>query len=123
MREPRIVCYNVPINMRLSAESLGKLVSEHGHQLNSGDVFIFFNGKRDRCKVVWHDTNGYCSIEKRLESGSFASKENIKISDDALQSLLSGGFLGSGKLMSALHAAARGKIIHICAARSAEHLR
>jgi transposase len=123
MHTPRIVCYNLPINMRLSAESLATVVAEHGHQLISGDVFLFFNSKRDQCKVVWHDSKGYCSIDKRLSTGTFAPKEDIEISDSALRSLLSGGFFGSDKLMAALRDAARGQIIHISAARSGSHHR
>jgi hypothetical protein len=124
VQTPRIVCYDIPINMRLFAESLTKLVAEHGHQLNSGDVFLFFNRKRDQCKVVWHDGEGYCSIDKRLATGTFAPKPDIiEVSDSALQSLLSDGFFGSNELMAALRAAARGQIIHIREARSADHFR
>ncbi len=97
MKGPRLVCYNMPVSMRLSHESIAKLVREHGHELDCGDVFLFFNRKRDECKVVWHDGSGFCEIHKRLESGTFAGKPQI--SDSALQNLLSGGFFGSGELM------------------------
>ena len=122
MKEPRIVCYNMPISMRLSEHSLASVVSAHGHELDGGDVFVFFNSKRNQCKIVWHDGTSFNSIDKRLEDGTFAPKAEIQITDSALQNLLSSGFLGSDELMAALHRATRGKIIHISAARSAKHL-
>jgi transposase len=38
----------------------------------SGALFLFFNRRADRLKLLWWDRNGYCILYKRLEKGSFA---------------------------------------------------
>jgi hypothetical protein len=115
MSDPRVICYRTPINMRLSENSLAELVHQSGHKLNGGDVFIFFNSKRDRCKVVWHDGRSYNCIEKMLHAGTFA--DSPEVTDRALKNLLSGGLFGSREVMNAISKG--GKIIHISAAPSA----
>jgi transposase len=38
---------------------------------NSGALFIFLNGRRNRLKALWWDRNGYVILYKRLTKGSF----------------------------------------------------
>jgi transposase len=37
----------------------------------SGHIFVFFNKRRDRIKLLYWDHNGFCLFYKRLERGTF----------------------------------------------------
>lgn len=119
MKQSRMYCCTAPVNLRMSHAGLAKLLSSHGYSLDSGDVFIFFNSKRDQCKVVWHDGRSYNEIHQRLRSGKFAGE--LEITDSALQNLLTDGFFGSRELVAALSNAVRGKIICLGEAGSKRH--
>lgn len=102
MAKPQVIFYSAPINTRLSPEKLAVLVRESGNKLAFGDIYIFFNRQRDRCKVVWHDGDAYCSVEKLLERGTFAPNDKIKISATAIENFLYGGMAGHVELLHAL---------------------
>ena len=58
--------------MRKGFSGLGGLVRRHiGHDLMSGDVFIFVNKRRDRIKLLMWDATGFALYYKQLESGTF----------------------------------------------------
>lgn len=99
---PQAIFYREPINVRLSAQKLAEYVRWSGNRLDSGDVFIFFNRKRDHCKIVWHDGEAYCNLEKRLEKGTFVPSEEIRISQTAVENCVYGGFGGHTELLHAL---------------------
>jgi len=40
----------------------------------SGHLFVYFNKRGDKCKILFWDRTGFCIWYKRLEEGSF---ENI----------------------------------------------
>ena len=44
---------------------------ELGQQVESGDLFIFFNRRGDRVKVLWFAGDGLVIWYKRLELGTF----------------------------------------------------
>jgi transposase len=61
-----------PTDMRKSFDSLSICVSQILHQNpTSGHIFVFFNKRRDRMKLLYWDHNGYCLFYKRLERGTF----------------------------------------------------
>jgi transposase len=58
--------------MRKSFEGLvGVVERELGQQVESGDLFLFFNRRGDRVKVLWFAGDGLVIWYKRLEGGTF----------------------------------------------------
>jgi hypothetical protein len=108
-----------PVNLRLGFERLEAFVEECGKQLDSGDVYMFLNSKRDRCKFVWHDGCSYNMFDHRLNHGVFVNNPDaFTIARDTLSSLLEGNLLAPFQLMQELKVAVRtGNVIPIKAAR------
>ncbi len=102
MNGPAAHFYREPINIRLSPEKLADFVRWPGSNLNSGDIFIFFNRKRDHCKVIWHDGEGFCSVEKRLEKGTFAPNTKIELPQSTIENCVYEGISGQRELLHAL---------------------
>lgn len=113
MNRPIAHFYKDPINIRLSPEKLAELVRWSGTKLNSGDVFIFFNRKRTHCKIIWHDGESFCSLEKRLERGTFAPNNEVKLTQGAVENCVYGGIDGQKELLHAL----MGNVIYLDDAR------
>lgn len=113
MLNPRLILYPVAINLRASETKLGTVVKQLGLTLNSGDIFVFFNSKRDRCKVAWHDGRSFNTIEKLLQTGTFAPNEKIQIKFSVIEHFLDGGIQGQKELLHALH----GNVVFIADAR------
>ena len=68
----RIFVSRQPTDMRKSFDGLSGLCREFLDQdPTSGQVFVFFNRRRDPVKALWWDTTGYAIWYKRLESGCF----------------------------------------------------
>jgi transposase len=62
-----------PTDMRKSFDTLSMCVSQILHQNPlSGHIFVFFNKRRDRMKLLYWDHNGFCLFYKRLERGTFS---------------------------------------------------
>ena len=67
-----------------------------------GAVFVFFNKRRDRIKLIVWDDNGFWLLYKRLESGTYERLRNsdskrLTLSRAELSMLLDGIALGKGK--------------------------
>ncbi|MDQ3003095.1 MAG: IS66 family insertion sequence element accessory protein TnpB [Fibrobacterota bacterium] len=61
-----------PTDMRKGIDGLSVLVENRLHKdALSGHLFCFFNKSRDKVKVLFWDTTGFCLYFKRLERGRF----------------------------------------------------
>lgn len=61
-----------PTDMRKSFEGLiGIVETQLGKQLEDGHLFLFFNKRRDRLKVLFFTGDGTVILYKRLERGTF----------------------------------------------------
>lgn len=68
----RIFVSHQPADMRKSFDGLSCLCREFlGQDPTSGQVFVFFNRRRDQVKALWWDDSGYAIWYKRLEAGCF----------------------------------------------------
>ena len=68
----RYFLYRGVTDMRKGFNGLSGLVREHiGHELLSGDVFLFLNKRRDRIKLLVWDRDGFVVWYKVLERGTF----------------------------------------------------
>lgn len=69
--------------MRKAINGLSQYVVEN-FDINpqNGDLFIFYNRKKDRIKILYWHFNGFCCLQKRLEKGQFKIPE--KIGDDKI---------------------------------------
>lgn len=70
----RVYVANEATDMRKSFDGLSAIVQHRFHRDPfEGDVFAFFNRRRDRVKILFWDRNGFWIAMKRLERGTFDS--------------------------------------------------
>jgi transposase len=70
------------IDARWSFDALSGLVESHfGQNPRSGYLFVFFNRRRDRMKILFWDTDGFALYYKRLERGTFAWIQDLHLQD------------------------------------------
>ena len=100
-----------PTDMRKSFNGLvGIVEKELGQQIENGDLFLFFNRRRDRLKVLFFTGDGTVILYKHLERGTFeplreadpkttstSSTPCLTLSIDELRLLLEGIELSSVK--------------------------
>ncbi|MFZ1932273.1 MAG: IS66 family insertion sequence element accessory protein TnpB [Thermoguttaceae bacterium] len=68
----RVFAKTGPTDMRRSFEGLVGIIERELHQqVESGDLFLFFNRRCDRVKVLWFAGDGLVIWYRRLESGTF----------------------------------------------------
>ena len=69
----------------------------------SGHLFVFFNRRGDRCKILFWDRTGFCLWYKRLEQGVFRVPDHstntprLEVSIAELSLVLEGIDLGGAK--------------------------
>lgn len=75
----RIFLHTGAVDLRKSFDGLSGLVSQAfpEHDLLSGHLFLFLNGRRDRIKMLHWDADGLVIWYKRLEAGSFQIPHRI----------------------------------------------
>src|SRR5271169_5101355 len=68
----RVFAHRGPTDMRKSFAGLIGLVElELGQQVESGHLFLFFNRRRDRVKVLYFVGDGLVIFYRKLERGTF----------------------------------------------------
>lgn len=68
----KIFLSSEPVDMRKSFNGLCAVTREVIRKDPlSGHLFVFINRRKDRCKVLFWDRNGYCLMYKLLEKGTF----------------------------------------------------
>jgi len=93
LRSERIYIANKPVDFRRGVDGLCALIVEEMQKDPGNGVYIFYNKKLNRVKVLgWH-RNGFALLYKRLESGKFfvcCDNDNLQINSDQLKMLLVG---------------------------------
>ena len=68
----KIFIYSQPTDMRCGFNKLSMLVENFMLQDSfSGHLFVFFNKRGDKCKILFWDRTGFVVWYKRLEAGTF----------------------------------------------------
>ena len=90
-----VFIYNKPTDMRKSINGLSILVcNELKKNPTSPGIFVFWNKKLDKLKLLYWHINGFCLLYKRLEKQRFKIPANMSVtllvSSKELQWLLDG---------------------------------
>ena len=102
-RRQSIYACTSPVDFRKQHDGLVALIRE---QLETDpfdeSIFVFFNRRRDRIKLLLWDGNGFWLLYKRLESGTYerlraSNSRRLALSRAELSMLLDGIALGKGK--------------------------
>jgi transposase len=104
LSDVRIFVCLTPIRMQFSFDTLMGLAQETFNQDPlSGHLFLFFNRKRDRIKILFWDGDGFCIWYKRLEVGAFQlpvateGDHGVELNNRQLNQLLGGLDLRNGR--------------------------
>ena len=93
LESEKILVANKAVDFRSGVNGLSSLVVEDMKQNPNNGLYVFYNKRLDRVKILgWHN-NGFIMIYKRLETGKFfirVEKDNIQINPDQLSWLLVG---------------------------------
>jgi transposase len=91
-----------PVDMRKSFDGLAAAVQMvFARNALDGHLFVFFNRRRDRLKLLWWDRDGYAIFAKRLEQGTYelpahaADTKQLTLDGTQLMLILNGVQLAS----------------------------
>jgi transposase len=91
--QQRYFLFQDVVDMRKGIDGLSGLVRDH-LKLNplSGDVYLFFNRKRNQVKLLMWDKDGFALYYKRLEKGTYElpKSADAAIGVDVLLCILQG---------------------------------
>jgi len=93
LRSKKIWLYDGVVDFRKSIDGLSLLVGEQLKASQMEAIFLFFNRRRDKVKVLaWHG-NGFILLYKRLERGRFSmiERQGEEVFDKRQLSLLLAG--------------------------------
>lgn len=95
MTNCEVLIYNQPTDMRKSINGLSILVHNKLNRNPTGPgIFVFWNRKLDKLKLLYWHINGFCLLYKRLEKQRFnipkAMPKLLIVSAKELQWLLDG---------------------------------
>lgn len=72
----KIFAATSPVDMRRGFVGLAEAAREGlGRDPAGGALFVFFNKRRDKVKLLWHDRTGWCLLYKGLDGGFFRVPE------------------------------------------------
>ena len=91
----RILLADQAVDFRKSVNGLCILIQEaYEENPGSGDVYVFYNKRRNSLKIMYYDQNGFMLLYKRLEKGRYkiehSSDERKELNDQMLKWLLAG---------------------------------
>ena len=79
----RVFAYTRPTDMRKSFDGLCGLVEQElGQQVESGHLFLFFNRRHNRVKVLYFVGDGLVIFYRCLERGTFEVPRTVNAGDD-----------------------------------------
>lgn len=74
-----IFACTAPVDFRKQHDGLVALVRQQlARDPFDGSIFVFFNGRRDRIKVLVWDRNGFWLLYKRLERGTYEKLRSVE---------------------------------------------
>ena len=69
----RIFAYAAPCDMRKGIDTLAGLVVASGHEITTGDIYLFVGKNRKRAKCLWFDGSCARLLVNRIDAGRFAA--------------------------------------------------
>lgn len=82
----RVFLYRQPTDMRKSFHGLIALTESQLEQDPlSGSLFVFFNRRRDRIKILYWGQTGFCIWYQQLEQGTYQLPDPQSLDSDTLQ--------------------------------------
>lgn len=84
----RVFVCREAVDMKKSFDGLVAIIeSALGHDPLSGSLFVFFNRRRDRIKILYWGQVGYCIWYQRLEKGTYQLPAWDQADDQAAREL------------------------------------